>query len=406
MRGQSKQGILAGLFLIVSIFLPDLHIRESLPAIQINNFLIPFLAYYTLKDLKNLKFRAYYYLLLLFCFYIILTIGLNNRWHSGNDYFEIYKVLKFGIIIAFYSLTPFMSWKKVIIPAGLVLGVLNLIHFSEFKPFNDFIYAFYNGGLNLVYFGKNTLMQDSSKRMVGLMGNPNMNAILFSLLSIYVLPFRYNKKHFLLFLAFITLAFMCQSRTTLVALVVVILVFLFMKFHEWNRKQIGYFAVGLILSYLVAWMLCSRFFAYNIYGNSIVNGAVLETNSVLGRLESWKFIGKMIVKNPIFGYGPNKDFFYDRNLYSENEYILYTWRYGFIGLFIYLAIFLAPIKLILSKEKNKKHLKTLVLGIALMLVSAITNNPLTGGIVSAVFAMIIGSTFGKIDSESKKELNE
>lgn len=402
MHGQSKQGFLAALFLIVSIFLPDLHIRESLPAIQINNFLIPFLAYYALKDLKNLSFKSYYYLLLLFCVYIILTIGLNDRWRSVNDYFEIYKVLKFAIVIAFYSLTPFASWKKVIVPAGIVLGILNLIHFFEFKPFNDFLYRFYNGGLNLVYFGKNTLMQDTSKRMVGLMGNPNMNAVLFSLLSIYILPFRYKKKYFILFLAFTTLAFMCQSRTTMVSLIVVFSVFLFMKLHKWNTKQIGYFVVGLILSYLLAWTLCSRFFMHSIYGNSIVQGAVLETNSVLGRLESWKFLGKMILDNPIFGYGPNKDFFYDRNLYSENEYILYTWRYGFIGLFIYLAIFLTPLKLILTQEKSKVHFKTLLLAIILMLVSALTNNPLTGGIVSVVFAVIIGSTFGKVASASKK----
>ena len=91
----------------------------------------------------------------------------------------------------------------------------------------------------------------------------------------------------------------------------------------------------------------------------------------------------MIVKHPIFGYGPNKNFFYANHIYSENEYLLMTWRYGIIGLLFYLSIFIYP--LLKFWGKAKPYAIQAILLILLVTISALTNNPFTEKNISLIY---------------------
>jgi hypothetical protein len=138
-------------------------------------------------------------------------------------------------------------------------------------------------------------------------------------------------------------------------------------------------------------MLATSFFQFTSYNNSLLDGTAFHSGSARGRLETWKMLGKMITEEPLFGHGPYKEFFYQNKIYSENEYILMTWRYGILGLLIYLSIFLIPFKKLVSSE-NEIPLKGSLM-LIMMLVSAITNNPLTERNIELLFCIGIAWIF-------------
>lgn len=112
--------------------------------------------------------------------------------------------------------------------------------------------------------------------------------------------------------------------------------------------------------------------------------------SVRGRLDTWKLLLKMWSEKPIVGYGPYKNFFYSMKLYSENEYILYLWRYGIIGFFLYIYWYLFPVvKLENKKIKLSINPFYLLFGLSLM-AAALTNNPITHPMISVLLAISAG----------------
>lgn len=395
----------AGVILFSILFLPDLYLSKSLPAFRLLDFLLPVLLIIIVLKRKEIVWRPFYIFIGIVVLYIFLTMIINGRLAMTRDYFEFYKIYKFFLIVVFFSIIDGLTFLKTFIkPFFLLLVLLNLIHFYNLFNFNFIIEHYYHGGLNIKYFGTNTLYQPTAKRMVGLMGNPNNNAILFTFFSIYFIPFKFEKSKIAWFSIALTMVFLCQSRTSILAIIALIVVLLILKYTNWNFKQWVLFIGTCLVCYLLAWTLSSDFFKYDIYGNSMFNGVALESNSAMGRIESWKFLGKMIAEKPVFGHGPNKDFFYNNNIYSENEYVLYAWRYGIIGLVMYLLFYLIPVKAIAMDSKTK-YSKYIILIAIMMLTTALTNNPLTERTIFILFAMSIGVLFKLTDGMKNKKLN-
>lgn len=320
-------------------------------------------------------------------------MALNQQLKEISSYFELIKVLKFGLIIIFFSLNEYTKSLDLSIKfVFCALALINILHFFDIFSINKLIAQLYNGDLNLKYFGTNTLGQAAGKRMVGIMPNPNTNAILFCFFSLYFLPLKYEKEKLFWFVFSLTLTFMCQSRTLLISIIAIFIVIFISKLSNWKLKQWLIILSISVLAYFLAWMFSSSFFKYPIYGNSLFNGVAYESQSAMGRIEAWKFLGKMILEKPLFGYGPNKYFFYNNNIYSENEYVLYAWRYGFFGLFIYLSLFIVLLKECYTL-KHLKQAKYLILIIVLFITTALTNNPFTERTISLIFAITIGIYF-------------
>lgn len=405
MIGLSKTKAIAVIFFFCSFLFPDIYLHPKFAAFQISDFLLPILGYVVWKKRDKLLVKPYLLFLASFSVVVVASMAFNRRFVHVSDYFEIYKFVKFGIIIAFYSLIPFDGWKKIIIPTGVVLVGVNLLHFFEVGSLNTFIQKYYSGALNLEYFGKNSLYQLSSKRMVGIMGNPNTNSILFAVFSFYFFRLTWQWKNMLLFFLFLTSTFMCQSRTTLIAITVIFSFLLIRYVRNLSKTYLLYFVTGVLVSYFIAWFLCSRCFEFPIYGNSMINGAALESQSAMGRLEAWKFLGEMIREKPLLGHGPNKTFFYENNIYSENEYVLYVWRYGVVGLFFYVSLYLFPLRILNSARAKRKSFLFLTMCILLFLVSAITNNPFSDRFLMISFAIVLGTTF-QLSSTKNEPHNE
>lgn len=374
-----------GGFLLISIlFFPDIHLSQSLPAFQVVDLTLPFTTLLIFLQRKRLKIHSYYLVFIVFAAYVSITMAINGRLSVVADYFEIYKLLKFLILIMFFSLLEYKTftkqWMKFLF---ITLAVVNILHFYDVFGFHDLLYKIY-GGINLEYFGLNSLKEPATKRMTGPAGNPNINALIFAFFTIYFLPLKFNLKQFAWFVTASLLVLMCQSRTAILGLTLLLPIILILKLSNWNWKNWLLILATLSGLYLISWGITTDFYVQKAYTNNVVSG------SATGRIATWKYLFEMIREHPIFGHGVNKAFFYKNELYSENEYILMAWRYGAIGLLLYLLILFIPLNAYIWCKQRTEEKSRAILFLCLILLVAITNNPLQDRTGMMLTAIIIG----------------
>lgn len=391
-----------GIFLLfAALCLPSVAISASFPSIHWVDIFLPLIVLLCYLNWSKIQFSKYHFLPFAMACYVGLTILIQAHTTSVSDYFEIYKWLKFGVLLLFLGLIDFDQLQKCLPYLFFVLFVLNLLHYYDFPGINQLLEEQYNGGLQIQFFGKNSLGEPAVKRMVGTMGNPNINALLFTFFSIIFLPIRFNKKRLGLFLMALTMVFLCQSRTSIVVILVLLIYLAIFHLHSWTRRQWLTIIGGLVLSYLLALMLATSFFKYSAYSSSLLDGTALYSGSVRGRFETWALLGQQILEYPIFGHGPYKQYFYANRLYAENEYILMAWRYGLIGLLLYILLYLFPF-VELVRTKNSSFIP-FVLVILLMLTSALTNNPFTERNIELLFCLALAWAFKSIQTAHAKK---
>ena len=374
-----------GGFLLISIlFFPDINLSQSLPAFQVVDLTLPFTTLLIFLQRKRLKIHSYYLVFIVFAAYVSITMAINGRLSVVADYFEIYKLLKFLILIMFFSLLEYKTftkqWMKFLF---ITLAVVNILHFYNVFGFHDLLYKIY-GGINLEYFGLNSLKEPATKRMTGPAGNPNINALIFAFFTIYFLPLKFNLKQFAWFVTASLLVLICQSRTAILGLTLLLPIILILKLSNWNWKNWLLILATLSGLYLISWGITTDFYVQKAYTNNVVSG------SATGRIATWKYLFEMIREHPIFGHGVNKAFFYKNELYSENEYILMAWRYGAIGLLLYLLILFIPLKAYIWCKQRTEEKSRAILFLCLILLVAITNNPLQDRTGMMLTAIIIG----------------
>ena len=372
--------------LLVSVFLiPAIKINESYPTIQISDFLSFFFIILLFLKYKNIfSYNSYIKFLILFSIYIFIVIILNNRLRQYRDYFEIMKIIKFGFVFIYITFTNCnIDFAKSLRVIFIGLLIFNLFHYLDIFGFNHIIEPFYSNHEQLDYFGLNTLGQTDVKRMLGTMGNPNNNSILFLFFAILFMPTKKSKikDNIFFFLSYISIL-MCESRTGIVAFFVIFVLAIFL--NKYKGKQIIIWFLLFISFYILLWQV-----EVTGYLSSLSSYKIVQSHSVKGRLEVWKHLWDMIKQKPIFGYGPYKEYFYENNLYSESEYILMTWRYGFIGLVIYILWIITPAFRAFKNTDNIASVR-LILFSLVILITAITNNPLMEPRILVMFAIFIG----------------
>lgn len=376
--------IWGGLLLISVLFFPDIKLGNNLPSFQFLDFGLPITVLLIFLNRNKLRLHKYYLIILLFCCYIPISMAINGRLNVTNDYFEIYKLLKFLMLILFFSLLDHHYFSKLWFkPIFIILIIVNLLHFYNVFGFHDLLIRVY-GGTHLEYFGLNSLKEPATKRMTGLSGNPNINAVIFGFYMVYFLPLKFNTQKFIWFLIACLMVFLCQSRTAIVAISFLFILIPVFQLSDWNWKKYLTMIFSIIGLYILSWAITTDFFTFQSYSNNVVS------NSAMSRIETWKYLGEMIIDKPIFGYGVNKNFFYNNELYSENEFILMTWRYGVIGLVLYLLLFLIPLKNYIANRKTMILKKSGILIIGIIMVTAITNNPFQDRSIMFLIALVFG----------------
>jgi len=389
------------LIFITNIFLPPINLGFTFYC-RFVDFIIPFAILLIVFDKNRIIPRSFVFFIIL-SVWIAISMLINHDNVATNDLYEFYKILKFAVIVII-ALSYFKhfanSFDMFIKITFVALLVLNLFQYYNIFHFHDLVEPLYDpSGIQWASFGKNSLGAPGAKRMLGTGGNPNINAIIFLFYYCWFLfsMFHQNLKnlkwtHWLFLILSILAIILCQSRTAL-AISLVITIIYFISYHK-PIKYMFIIIASTILIMLFLDLVSKESISYfsGFFKNLTIEGEeyLAENQSVRGRLDSWKLLLNMWSEKPIAGYGPYKNFFYSMKLFSENEYILYLWRYGIIGFFLYIYWYLFPvIKLENKKIKFSINPFYLLFGLSLM-ATAITNNPITHPMTSVLLAISAG----------------
>lgn len=391
MRGQTNWLAFgcAILVLLDAFLIPDIRISSQWPAFQLTDFLLPIIGIVIYPELPQVRKEWWFLWIVLFAGYMLLPILINGRIKQWNDYFELYRVIKLGVIFLLFRVIQPKQLHPLIVGSFMVLLLINVLHLFNVFNVNELLTYTYGDSIHFKLFGNDSLGNPAVKRMLGTMGNPNTNALLFLFFTVYFLPIEKKREHWALCFTALFMVFLCQSRTSLIAVIMVLGAIIYLTKKDGVKPAI-WKVVSSIGLYVLATMIATSFFQYTSYSNSLMDGSALYSTSLRTRWESWGILWDMIKTKPLFGYGPYKSYFTAHQLYSENEYLLMWWRYGIFGLLFYLGLFLLPFWE-MFRRKFDTHAGKAMIMIGVMLIAALTNNPLTERSISVLFIFILAS---------------
>jgi O-antigen ligase len=387
------------LVLLDAFFIPDIRISIQLPAFQLTDFLVPIIGLLLYPKLPQVRKEWWFLWIALFAGYMLLPILINGRIKQWNDYFELYRFIKLGVIFLLFRVTKSNQLYPLIVGSFMLLLLINVLHLYNVFNINELLTYVYGDSIHFKLFGKDSLGNPAVKRMLGTMGNPNTNALLFLFFTVYFLPIEKTRAHWALYYSALFMVFLCQSRTSLLAAGIVIVALLILTKKD-GIKAAVWKVVSSIGLYLLAIMIATSFFKYTSYSNSLMDGSALYSTSLRSRWESWSILWDMIKTKPLFGFAPYKSYFTAHQLYAENEYLLIWWRYGIFGLLFYLGIFLLPFWELFRRKLDTHSVKAMIM-IGVMLIAAFTNNPLTERSISVLFVFILASGLPKSKEHEK-----
>lgn len=390
-------------FLFILLFVPPISVPGVSFKFQLIDFLVPFMGFWLIWKKKTDFKLAYLRNLIILSAVVGLSIVFNFKQNSLNDWFEIYDILKFIVVFLVFKEIYQPKMKQWAIDFAFVLLLLvNIFHYHNILGFNELIMPYYCGekSIHLLTFGYNSLGEPATKRMLGLIGNPNNNAILFMIFLIHYLPKKgWSTKEMLFFYAAVIAVSACQSRTGIIAFAAIFTVNFIIVKWKWWKITIHSAIVALLLLFFFNLDAFSEYLHIDFlttkkqnkdYIMSLFNEEAFQGNSWQKRLEIWKDLLKESAQKPIIGHGPQKNHFYHNQLYSENEYVLMIWRYGLLGLLVYVLIFLIPVKNAIKRARSEIDSKNVLLLILLFMITALTNVPLSNTMLSPLFFMLMG----------------
>ncbi|MGE5553671.1 MAG: O-antigen ligase family protein [Betaproteobacteria bacterium] len=247
-----------------------------------------------------------------------------------RDLLELVKLGKYWCAyhIAASLCPPVEVFRKAAFWASIVMFA-----FSFTQVFNFFSV---NSWLSPVYISASQVLNlDPSRewyqrRATATLGNPNdlatMMIVVFWLLETAASERRSKAVWIGSTLVLATLS-LTQSRTGLIAFFVGYAAYLLLGPSSVKRRVTGAFVL-ISLAILV-------FSGFLPYLAALGKGG-LETHSFQLRMQVWTLIMDQVIQSPLVGIGPAKA---SLSIYVDNEYLLYLYRYGILGLVILLTFY-------------------------------------------------------------------
>ncbi|MBL4862997.1 MAG: O-antigen ligase family protein [Crocinitomicaceae bacterium] len=385
--------------LIGTFLLPSFCVVPSIPKIEVSDITFPLLFLISVISFKRelvsfiKQHKALVLALSVLIAIAVISIIFNGRIKMYRDWFEPIKFFKLSCFIFFFYLFIDVSkWVSLIKFLFLGLVLFNLFHYFNVFHFNEIIEPYYAAPHHLDFFGLNSIGEPATKRMIGTVGNPNNNAILFLIFLVLFLQKKNSNKSDIIFsIVAIIGVLACQSRTGFVALLLILIVSFIVKRPSWKII----FSLCLVT---IAGFLILELFG-NSYIGSLANAVTMESAKA-GRYEQWTKIIDAMPGHWVLGHGVNKEYFEEREIYAESEYFLVLFRYGGIGLISLLAIwttlFFGQIKSIRSSAGM------FLLGtIIVFTITGLTNSPLHSTKLSIIFALMVGVSFIQFNGKEK-----
>ena len=392
--------ILVLLSIAGAVMLPPIELSPSYPKIELSDVAFPLLVFWLALFHRNIfleKLIAHRNLVLAFAVFVgivVLSILMNGRLTQIRDWFEVLKYLKFiFFIFVIYTLFTRSQLYRIMTPLLIGVFLFNLLHYFNVFDFNRLVEPYYASPHHLNFFGLNSIGEPATKRSLGTLGNPNTNGLLFLLFVLLFLPRHtaVKRKNLILLGLAITGVFLCQSRTGLLAYALVVLAYYLTNRSQWKM------AIAILLFSILIYVILALM--GNLYLSSIGNVESMKSAGV-GRLEQWKKIWASMPGYWIIGHAPEKEYFEKHGIYSESEYFLILFRYGFVGLLSFLFFWG-----MWAKEYVLKVQKGFRLGLFVLIVylfSAITNNPLQSPKIALILGVLMALTLLEIDEKQEQ----
>lgn len=387
----SLSGVLRWVLLVAifgALLMPPVKVHDSWPVIEWSDALFPFvlgaLAFFRKRltpspeFLRNSRFHLIF--LVAFIGSICFSIAINNRLDVLRDWFEPLKFLKFMVYLwAFAAAFKPIELRYALSVLFVPLAVFNLLHYFNVAGFNELVEPLYAPPHHLDVFGLNSLGQPDTKRALGTMGNPNINGLMFAiLLVVFIVPVNYRQGYLIeraLVLSAIMGIMLCQSRTTLIAFTVVMLLYFVMV--KARQRAFLYYAVFALFAFALLDLVG------NSYLGSLGSADRLQRAGE-GRLSQWLKIYESMPGYWLFGHAPSKEFFEARGIYAESEFVLILYRYGLLGILFWCVAWGAwAIQWV--RTKGPRSFAFLALP-SVYFVGAMTNNPMHANKLAMLFA--------------------
>lgn len=175
--------LLLSLTLLTVLFIPSIKINDGL-FLGADELLVTLMGVRLLQRGVFWLDKFLWVLIFLSCI-ILVSILVNSNYKDYREYLEIHKLIKIAILYMFTCWVTGQgiakgTFVKMVLITFLGMVVFNILHLFNVYYFNEFITILYDtDGRDVMNFGKNSIGGPGPKRIVGTMGNPNINAILF-----------------------------------------------------------------------------------------------------------------------------------------------------------------------------------------------------------------------------------
>ncbi|MDD3679127.1 MAG: O-antigen ligase family protein [Patescibacteria group bacterium] len=370
-----EQWLKYGIILLIPFIILTPGLRITSPAIRVDEIILLFgLLVYCLLVIKRKKikisvldyiFGALFVSTAASILFSYLFIGYDFYF---NDLFEFAKIIKYYLI---YRIIYDLEWSRddaSDLLKAFLLSAIVAITIGVMQYFNS--------------FGINSIMEAYTRpihiraikvagRIIGTFGNANSWALFLGLPLFFIfgtlirrLEQQVSKKsYFILILLFFVLVSMIVTlgRTSIVANFAGLLAIsgglLFFPYKSRQRVVKEIFIVFLLfitfsgLAFYTIELIPNAKGKLNVaqrMGAGLQEMGLVSEGTIEGDFKSWGSRTKkwknslyLVSKNPVFGYGPSKSVEAKENVpyATDNEYVLYLYRYGLVGLVSYLSLF-------------------------------------------------------------------
>ncbi|MEN3011769.1 MAG: hypothetical protein ABDH34_02665 [Dictyoglomus thermophilum] len=370
--------------LFSALFLPPFKINSSL-SLRLEDLII-LIAFPVFIFREKLVLNSITKLILILGLVEFVSIVVNARLLVFTSMFELFKLLKFFLLIQIF----YKSFRNHGINIRLFdyffifLIVFNLLQFFNFFGFNEYIGKLYTTEVHLEAFLKS---ETGVRRLLGLMGNPNNNAILFSFFSFFYINWYIiskNKKYLLFILLAIFFMMLSQSRTLFLAFMISIisssLVINTNTIRGKSKPTRILLTTFLFISLLLIFL--------NLYYIGSLFNDPFETYSWRNRVLVWSYLYSYVANKILLGTGGVKELLYSENLYAESSYVWFLYNFGLISVLVYGLIFLELIYLSIKYKYTKFSYLVYTFSIVI-LISSITNAPFQEPRINLLIALTI-----------------
>lgn len=403
--------------LVTSVLLPSISFSERIPNVRLD-FVIIFIAWvlfifsgFVKGKFLHLRINPIFKWYILLGFVVVVSISFSALSRSyypiGRDYWEIVKLLKYFLIFALISsidipVSDLQYYYKIALIIFLITSLIAFMQHINLYNIND--------TFNLIY----STSKATSERVVGTMGNPNeFGALMVMASSLAFSGGLFYKKRSIRFFSFFCLIIffysllLTGSRTAFILFIIAICFILCVKYppilvlkrKRMLQKFLYVLIIGVIISVIIVKLIPSDFF-FRL--KSLRDP--FSTTSWQAKFITWNYVFHLVKSSPIFGWGPCKNLV---NFSVDNEWLLILFRYGILGLsiFIFWAINILYGLYRIRKKYPDKEIVVLTVALQATLIACLINMIPAAFYHSLQLMSIVSIFLGLTFSQYKKGKN-